>query len=194
MGRQGEDAPPRADSGFPEDSSQSGGVAEPTVAETYVAAARPSAPAQPQLPLSEHNRATLGELERALALSTDFVLLFARANLPVLRDALIADLARRETVEGRSLRRVDLAPGDNVLRALLQAAADFPTPDSLHVSGLERSMPYGEPYPDVLSNLNLVREHFRRVPCPVVFWLREDALIRLIGVARCRSRGFGVRP
>jgi len=40
-------------------------------------------------------------------------------------------------------------------------------------------MPRGAAYPPVLSHLNLAREHLRKMPCPVVFWLRDKALTRL---------------
>ncbi len=40
-------------------------------------------------------------------------------------------------------------------------------------------MPYGDPHPPILGQLNLARDRFRDLTCPVVFWLRDEALTRL---------------
>jgi hypothetical protein len=112
-------------------------------------------------------------------LAEGFTLLFARANLPALRDAIIARLAQDLETANHAIRRLDLEPGDSVLRVLLEARRAVPGGGSLHICGLEHQMSYGDRHPAVLNHLNLARDRFRALGCPVVFWLREDALTRV---------------
>ena len=129
-------------------------------------------------PLETANEQALADLRRALELARGFTLLFARANLPALRDALISRLGAELALSGHTVRRLNLRPGDSVLRLLLETERDVDG-GSLHVCSLEQQMEYGDESPLVLSHLNLAREHMRAIGCPVVFWLREDALTRV---------------
>ncbi|MDX9956060.1 MAG: tetratricopeptide repeat protein, partial [Anaerolineae bacterium] len=124
------------------------------------------------------NRETLDTLQRALELVEGFALYFVRNNLPAQSGALLARLAEMLGPE-RVVFRVDLDEGASVIRRLLTESVRVAPGGSLHVFGLERQMPGGAVHPPVLQQLNLAREHFRRLPCPVVFWLRDEALTRL---------------
>ena len=128
--------------------------------------------------LSSENRETLVIFQRALEMIEGFALYFVRSNLPLQNEALLAQLS---TALGstRPIFRVNLGPRDPILPHLLAEAARVPPGGSLHVFGLELQLPPNEAQPNVLQQLNLSREHFRRLACPVVFWLREEALTRL---------------
>jgi hypothetical protein len=53
------------------------------------------------------------------------------------------------------------------------------TPACVHVCGLEDVLLPDNPHPPVLSQINLARDRFRDLPCPLVFWLPDAALTRL---------------
>lgn len=131
------------------------------------------------LALLDDNAQTLRELSRALTLSEGFALFFARANLPLLRDTLISKLTKSLRAQDHMLRRLSLQPGDSVLRVLLTTQEAGLAGKSMHVCDLERLMPHGTNHPLVLGHLNFLREHFRRLECPVVFWVQDAALTRL---------------
>ncbi|HOV49104.1 MAG TPA: tetratricopeptide repeat protein, partial [Anaerolineae bacterium] len=128
--------------------------------------------------LSPENQQVLETLQRALEMVEGFALYFARSNLPALSEALLAQLAAALGPD-RPVFRVDLAADENVLQRLLAEYERVPPGGSLHVFGLEQQMPLSDPRPPVLQRLNLGREHFRRLQCPIVFWLRDEALTRL---------------
>ncbi len=136
--------------------------------------------AEPAGTLSAENLETLEHLCRAIELADGFALFFARCNLPSQRDDLVARLAVLLERLGISSRRMDVQPVHRGLLADLQAACkDIPYRGCLQVCGLERLMPYGDPHPPILGQLNLARDRFRDLTCPVVFWLRDEALTRL---------------
>ncbi len=140
--------------------------------------------AEPAGTLSAENLKTLGHLRRAIGLADGFALFFARCNLPSQRDGLLARLAVLLERQSISSRRLNVAPpGDGLLRNLQATCDTAPGRNCAHVCGLERSMPYGDPHPPVLQQLNLARDRFRDLPCPVVFWLRDEAITRLAQAA-----------
>ncbi len=126
---------------------------------------------------------TLEYLRRALDLAEGFTLLYARCDQPRHRDQLIARLDELLAREGRSTRRLDvLPPGVDLLNRVRQvsrfAAGDDP-PACVHICGLEDALPPQDRHPPVLRHLNVARDRFRAIPCPLLFWLPEEALTRI---------------
>jgi len=158
-------------------------------------------PTEPTGPLSPDNRETLEHLHRALELADGFALFFARCDQPAQRDDLIIHLDALLLQQGRLARRLDVvSPARSLLASLKStcwATSDRSAQPSfraqarrrsrrslatlacVHVCGLEDALPSDDPHPPVLSQLNLARDHFRDLPCPLVFWLPDAALTRL---------------
>ena len=158
-------------------------------------------PTEPTSPLSPDNLETLGHLHRALELADGFALLFARCDQPDQRDDLIAHLDTLLLQQGRLARQLDVvAPARGLLAGLKstcrttsdrsaqpsfraqarrRSRRSLATPACVHVCGLEDALPSDDAHPPVLSQLNLARDHFRDLPCPLVFWLPDAALTRL---------------
>jgi len=140
-------------------------------------------PAEPVGTLSAENLETLAYLHRAIELADDFALLFARCDQPAQRDVLIARLGERLSCEGHYARRLDVRPLSTSLLTALQAVcrptSERNRPACVHVCGLEDTLPPHDPDPPMLRHLNLARDHFRNLPCPLVIWLPDAALTRL---------------
>ena len=156
---------------------------------------------EPSGPLSADNLETLGHLHRAIELTDGFALFFARCDQPTQRDDLIGYLDALLFQQGRLARRLDVVPPARGLLAGLKSACQtapdrsaepssraqaegrsrrsLATPACVHICGLEDALPPDDPHPPVLSQLNLARDRFRDLPCPLVFWLADAALTRL---------------
>lgn len=148
--------------------------------EESLASRRPTEPANS---LSAGNLETLEYLHRAIELTDAFALLFARCDQPAQRDALIARLGERLARQGRFGYRQDVVPPTTGLLAALQtvcqATFELVAPACVHICGLEDALPPDDPHPPVLGQLNLARDRFRELHCPLVFWLPDAALTRL---------------
>jgi len=134
-------------------------------------------------PLSGDNQETLEHLQRAIELADGFALFFARCDQPAQRDDLIAHLDALFPRQGRRARRLDVVPPATGLLAGLKSACrttpDQAPPTCVHICGLEDALSSDAPHPPVLSQLNLTRDRFRDLPCPLVFWLPDAVLTRL---------------
>lgn len=133
--------------------------------------------------LSDDNLETLQYLHRAIELADGFALFFARCDWPVQRDELIARLEERLARQGRAARRLDVVPPATGLLVGLRTACRVSSgsvpPACVHVCGLEDALLPQVVHPPVLQQLNLARERFRDLPCPLVFWLPDPALTDL---------------
>lgn len=126
-------------------------------------------------PLSESHEETLRSLIRAITRSQGlFSLILARCNYRTLRDRVYKLL--REQIQV-SLQEVDLTPQTQSLyTAIRKTLADEP-PTAIIVSGLETV----ENLDNLLRLANQTREQFRNnLPCPLVIWVTDDILNRLI--------------
>ena len=137
----------------------------------------PAKPALSPTPAPE-NHENFTQLCRALSFTQRFTLFFARCNLPAQRDDLIARVGLHLGTP-HHLVRIDLSRDENPMVRLLTEGATSPPPSSLHLCGLEHQLPQDDPHPPVLGRLNLAREHLRNLPCPVIIWLRDEALTRV---------------
>ena len=116
---------------------------------------------------SEINKKSLNQLIRAVRLSEgEFSLILARSNYSCLRDQII------EQIRGSSLNILEITPHpftDRILRYLRESTTT-PAPDVAILLGME-SLHY---LSAAFSNMNHVREEFRRLPFPLVLWGTDD--------------------
>jgi tetratricopeptide (TPR) repeat protein len=82
---------------------------------------------------------------------------------------------RLESVEGRLFAQFQ--PVTSVAEPRYTYSAQPPVAISVH--GLEASLRSGDPHPPLLRHLNLARERYRDLGCPLVLWLPDYALTRL---------------
>lgn len=133
--------------------------------------------------LSDDNLEILQYLHRAIELADGLALFFARCDWPVQRDELIARLEERLARQGRAARRLDVVPPATGLlvglRTACRVSSGSAPPACVHVCGLEDALLPQATHPPVLQQLNLARERFRDLPCPLVFWLPDLALTDL---------------
>ncbi len=132
---------------------------------------------------SAENLETMGHLQRAIELAQGFALFFACCDQPALRDDLIALMEERLARQGYRSRRLEVVPPAAGLLAGLKTVCRIAEagkrPACIHVCGLEEVLSPGVNQPPLLSQLNLARENYRDLPCALVFWLSNAALIRL---------------
>jgi tetratricopeptide (TPR) repeat protein len=166
----------------------------------------------PDTPTGQRNMETLSALARAIGMAAPgrFVLLLAKCNLPVQREALTVRL--REMLEPLGVDLVEVDMGEitddllNHLKARLEPAGHRPEPVAgqlsaqphlvavmaeprasyashpplaLSIYGIEALLRSGDPHPPLLGHLNLARERYRELGCPLVLWLPDYALTRL---------------
>ena len=79
----------------------------------------------------------------------------------------------------RPAHRLSPTKSQGGAQARRRSRRSLATPACVHVCGLEDALPSDDPHPPVLSQLNLARDRFRDLPCPLVFWLPDAALTRL---------------
>ncbi|MBE9472460.1 MAG: hypothetical protein IMY75_10175, partial [Chloroflexi bacterium] len=176
--------------------------------------------AWPETPAARQNLETLSALARAIGMAAPgrFVLLLAKCNLPLQREALAEHL--RAMLEPLGVGLVEMGLDGSVddllshLKAHLEpagrdsgpveerppepvagwlsvqpqpavAVAEPRTPYTSHsplalsVHGLEASLRSADPHPPLLTHLNLGRERYRELGCPLLLWLPDYALTRL---------------
>lgn len=118
-------------------------------------------------------------LVRLLERSEGFALAFLQCNVPVERQRMVGqvveELARRGKI-GRILR-LDAAIVD-LEAEVFTLETPLGSQDVLFVLGFEHSIP-SDSSPHALHRLNLAREKFRDLPCPLVLVLPEYALTLL---------------
>lgn len=159
--------------------------------------------------LTLENLETLERLVNVLDYAEGFTLLFARCNVPVLRQQLIALVKAKLAARHIPVIEVEFdEPIKNLRQHLRQAvetqwqadASVSQVPDAesmlvLHepqtvyqaiqlpvifISGLEYSLPYDEPKAPLLAEVNLGRELLQRdLPYPLLFWLPDYAITAL---------------
>jgi tetratricopeptide (TPR) repeat protein len=141
----------------------------------------------------------LRALERMLMRSEDFLIAFARVNVPSQRVELVKQLRDRLEAKGITLIEIDLREPirdlfGEVQRAL--AAQYLPSLNmpkvqanrvrdaaryAIFVYGLEHSLPSSEIYHPALAVMNYKRENFRdALHTPLVLWVPEFALQAII--------------
>ena len=166
----------------------------------------------PDTPAARQNLETLSALAQAIGMASPgrFVLLLAKCNVPIQREALAAQLRAMLEPLGVELQEVALdEPVSNLLShlqarlgasiqragpaewellvqpqpavAVAEPRAPYSAcpPLALSVYGLETSLRSDTPHPPLLAHLNLARERYRELGCPLVLWLPDYALTRL---------------
>jgi WD40 repeat protein/tetratricopeptide (TPR) repeat protein len=130
--------------------------------------------AQPPEEILINDRA-LNKLVRAITLSQgNFSLILARCNYGQLRDQAVQQLKVQCSVE---IRELHLSPSTKTLYTTIQADLGEEKPAALMIFGLEQVAEIEQ----VLISTNQVREEFRKnFPFPIVLWVNDDKLKRII--------------
>jgi len=127
-------------------------------------------------PLPEDELIALGRLLRR---SQGFVLAFVRSNAPVDTRRIVDELTAAISADELRLRELRLVePVFDLYGRLKELRPALAASDVMAVTGFEHSIPSGVDVPPALERLNMAREYFRRLPCPVVFLLPEYALVK----------------
>ncbi|MCK4452212.1 MAG: hypothetical protein KAX26_16695, partial [Anaerolineae bacterium] len=131
--------------------------------------------------LAEHLRAMLeplgmGLVEVGLDGSVDDLLSHLKAHLePAGRDSGPVEERPPEPVAGW----LSVQPQPAVAVAEPRTPYTSHSPFALSVHGLETSLRSTDPHPPLLTHLNLGRERYRELGCPLLLWLPDYALTRL---------------
>ena len=111
---------------------------------------------------------------------------FAEINFAQDRDLVIKNLIEDPNCQDIQFAVLDFPDPDlrflrdEIVTALKQIKINPEQKLILLVTGLEKSIGVLGEYPDVLVNLNYVRDDFRKSVCqPIIFWLPDYALTRL---------------
>src|SRR5947199_6501299 len=124
--------------------------------------------------------ADLVPLLRLLARAKGFALAFVKCNVLTQRERLVDDVSQSLKAKGRTVQRLDLSePVVDLLEEILRLSPPLASEDVLFLLGFERSIPAEVDFPPALVKLNLSREHFRNLPCPLVIVLPDYALTQL---------------
>ncbi len=119
-------------------------------------------------------------LLRLLQRAKGFALAFLKCNVPVERERLVEDLIQELRMQGRSGRVLKLRePMADLLREIHQLDPPLRAGEALFVLGFEYSIPADVSFPPALVKLNLTRELFRELLCPLVLALPDYALTQL---------------
>jgi tetratricopeptide (TPR) repeat protein len=130
----------------------------------------------------DSNEATLAALERALRRAEGFALYFVRCNPSALRREALGRLREGLSGSDRGIVEIDLdEPITDLLSVLREPIPDPAAPPlAVSVSGLELSIPASTDG-GILAALNIQRESLpSAVSCPLLLWLPEHAMQRLI--------------
>ena len=118
-------------------------------------------------------------LLRLLHRADGFALAFIECNQPADILRIVGEINKSLVDEGRKLRELHLSkPEDNLPERLIELLPS--ATDVLAVIGFQYSFKENTEVSPALAQLNLDRELFRELPCPVVFFLPEFAMTRLI--------------
>ncbi|MGB0386545.1 MAG: tetratricopeptide repeat protein [Ardenticatenaceae bacterium] len=134
--------------------------------------------------LSAENAEIIDQLVKIIDFAEGLTILFARCNVPILRQALAAEAIRHLAAKDITVVVVEWAENmfglRDHLRQKLSPAITSEGRLVVFVYGLEQSIPSNDPYPPILAELNMGRELFHRdAPYPIVFWLPDYALTAL---------------
>ena len=128
-------------------------------------------------PMPEEDRAGLLRLVRY---SREFALAFVRSNRPADTRRIVEDLTTALSMDSIRVRELRLTETVSDLYGLLAELQPGLTADeAVVVTGFEESIPSGVAVPPALERLNIARERFRQLPCPVILVLPEYALSKL---------------
>lgn len=126
-------------------------------------------------PLPEKERRRLARLLRRAG---GFALAFVECNRPRAARRVVKELESALVSEDRRVRELKLGePAGDLYARLAEMSAK--ASDVLVVIGFERSFEPGAQVSSALARVNMSREHFRKLPCPVVLFLPEFALTRM---------------
>lgn len=133
---------------------------------------------------SPENYETLDQLVQIIDFAEGLTILFARCNVPILRQTLATEAIRQLAARDITVVVIEWAENKGAfldyLRQQLSPAITTQDRLAIFVYGLEQSMPSSDPYPPILAELNSARELFHRdAPYPIVFWLPDYALTTL---------------
>jgi len=119
-------------------------------------------------------------LLRLLSRAKGFALAFLKSNAPTERERLIEVLSQSLRERGCSGRVLHLRkPVANLLKELRELTPPLASGDALFVIGFEQSIPAEVDFPPALVQLNMARELYRNLPCPLVIVLPDYALTQL---------------
>jgi len=133
---------------------------------------------QPETASTVFDPASVAEFCRALTLSGHtFTLLLAHCNSPEQQRQFVQQLQTQCAV---NLRKVVLPTTAKTLFSTLSTVLGDEQPEALIVFGLESV----QDLDSVLISANLVRDEFRkRFACPVVLWVTDEVLCKLVRLA-----------
>lgn len=128
--------------------------------------------------IEENNQRSLQALSRAIALSQgEFSLHLLCSNSPSLQQPLVNHLQDLSAVR---IQQIVLHPSVNTLFSTLVAAVDQQPLQALIVLGLESAINLDQ----LLVSTNMMRDEFRKqFPFPVVLWVNDEILRKLIRLA-----------
>ncbi|HBL32063.1 MAG TPA: hypothetical protein DD490_35010 [Acidobacteria bacterium] len=132
------------------------------------------------LPPETESDPELLSLLRLLERAEGFTLAFLMCNVAAERERLVDLLVQSLKPQGRTGRVLHLQePLVDLLAELRRLSPPLSAGDAVFVLGLERSIPADVSFPPVLERMNLARELYRDLPCPIVLVLPDYALTKL---------------
>ncbi|HEY9634686.1 MAG TPA: hypothetical protein V6D14_14890 [Coleofasciculaceae cyanobacterium] len=124
--------------------------------------------------IASYNQNSLKTLLRAITRSEgSFSLILARCNYTTLRQQIVRQLQEQCTVQ---IRELVLEQSVKTLYTTIEANLDQEQPTALMVFGLEAVSDIDQ----VLTSTNRVREEFRNFAFPLVVWVTDEVLQKLI--------------
>ena len=122
----------------------------------------------------------LASLLRLVLRARGFALAFVKSNLLTEREHIVEVVSQSLKSRGRSGRCLHLRdPVIDLLEEISHLKPPLTPEDVLFVLGFEKSIPPEADFAPVLAKLNMTRERFRDLPCPIVIVLPDYALTRL---------------
>ncbi|HBB33401.1 MAG TPA: hypothetical protein DC064_16760 [Cyanobacteria bacterium UBA9273] len=128
--------------------------------------------------VASHNQNSLNILLRTIARSQgNFSLILARCNYGLLRERIVQELVEQLLeLEALEIQHVVLQPSVNMLYSTIEAKLGQEQPKALMVFGLESVSNLDQ----MLRATNRVREEFRNFAFPLVLWVTDEVLQKLI--------------
>lgn len=128
--------------------------------------------------LTANNKRSLTRLNRAITFSQgQFSAILVRCDDISLREQIVKQLGEQSSVE---IQTLVLSPSVKTLYTTIKTTLADNRPQALIVLGLESVVAIEQ----VLVSTNLIRDEFRkRFPFPLVIWVNEDIMQKLIRLA-----------